>query len=31
VTGAAVGAAVGGVGGAVTKDKDVNLGKPVWR
>jgi len=30
-TGALVGGALGAVGGAVTKGKDVNLGKPAWR
>ncbi|HEX2858653.1 MAG TPA: hypothetical protein VHP58_00385 [Alphaproteobacteria bacterium] len=31
LTGAVVGGAVGAGTGAVTKKKDVNLGKPVWR
>lgn len=30
-TGALIGGAIGGVGGAATSDRDVNLGKPVWR
>jgi hypothetical protein len=29
--GALIGGAVGAVGGAVTKDRDINLGKPIWR
>jgi osmotically inducible lipoprotein OsmB len=31
VTGAAVGGVVGAATGALTKKKDVNLGKPIWR
>jgi osmotically inducible lipoprotein OsmB len=31
VAGAAVGGAVGAAAGGLTKEKDVNLGKPVWR
>lgn len=31
VTGAVVGGAVGAATGGLTKQKDVNLGKPVWR
>lgn len=31
VTGAVVGGAVGAAAGGLTKEKDVNLGKPVWR
>jgi osmotically inducible lipoprotein OsmB len=31
LTGALIGGAVGGAGGALTKDSDVDLGKPVWR
>lgn len=30
-TGAVVGGAVGAAAGGLTKEKDVNLGKPVWR
>jgi len=30
-TGAAVGAAAGAAAGGLTKEKDVNLGKPVWK
>lgn len=30
-TGALVGGAIGAAGGALTSDRDVNLGKPVWR
>ncbi len=30
VTGAIIGGAVGGVAGAVTDPKNVNLGQPVW-
>lgn len=30
-TGAAVGAAVGGAAGALSKEEDVNLGKPAWK
>lgn len=29
--GALLGGAAGAAGGALTKDRDVNLGKPVWR
>ncbi len=29
--GAAIGGAVGAAAGALTKESDVNLGKPVWR
>ena len=31
VTGAIVGGAVGAAAGGLTKEKDVDLGKPVWR
>ena len=31
VTGAIVGGAVGAAAGGLTKKKDVDLGKPVWR
>jgi osmotically inducible lipoprotein OsmB len=31
VTGAIVGGAVGAATGGLTKKKDINLGKPVWR
>ena len=31
VTGAVIGGAVGAAGGALTKEKDIDLGKPVWR
>lgn len=31
VTGAVVGGAVGAAAGGLTKKKDVDLGKPVWR
>lgn len=31
VTGAIVGGALGAGAGALTKESDVNLGKPVWR
>lgn len=31
VTGAVIGGAAGAATGAFTKEKDVNLGKPVWR
>lgn len=31
VTGAAIGGAVGAAAGGLTKSKDVDLGKPVWR
>ncbi len=30
-TGAIVGGAVGAAAGGLTKKKDINLGKPVWR
>ncbi|MFZ4125150.1 MAG: YMGG-like glycine zipper-containing protein [Rickettsiales bacterium] len=30
-TGALIGGAVGAAAGGLTKEKDVNLGKPVWR
>lgn len=30
-TGAIVGGAVGAAAGGLTKKKDVNLGKPIWR
>ena len=30
-TGAAIGAAAGAAAGGLTKEKDVNLGKPVWK
>lgn len=30
-TGALIGGAVGAAAGGLTKKKDVNLGKPVWR
>jgi osmotically inducible lipoprotein OsmB len=30
-TGAVVGGAVGAAAGGLTKEKDVNLGKPIWR
>lgn len=29
--GALIGAGVGGAAGALTKEKDVNLGKPIWQ
>ena len=29
--GAVVGAAVGGAAGNLTKEQDVNLGKPIWK
>lgn len=31
VTGAVVGGAVGAATGGLTKEKDINLGRPVWR
>lgn len=31
VTGAVVGGAVGAAAGGLTKEKDINLGKPIWR
>ena len=31
ITGAVVGGAVGAAAGGLTKKKDVNLGKPIWR
>ena len=31
ITGAVVGGAVGAATGGLTKEKDINLGKPVWR
>lgn len=31
LTGAVVGGAVGAAAGGLTKEDDVNLGKPVWR
>jgi uncharacterized membrane protein len=31
VTGALIGGAVGGATGALTKEDQVNLGKPVWK
>lgn len=31
VTGAIIGGAVGAAAGAVTKSKDVDLGKPIWK
>lgn len=31
VTGALLGGAAGAAGGALTKDSDIDLGKPVWR
>jgi osmotically inducible lipoprotein OsmB len=31
LTGAAIGGAVGAAAGGLTKSKNVNLGKPVWR
>lgn len=31
LTGALIGAGVGGAAGALTKEKDVNLGKPIWQ
>ncbi len=31
VTGAVIGGAVGGAAGALTKEDQVNLGKPVWK
>jgi hypothetical protein len=31
VAGAVIGGAVGAAAGGLTSDKDVNLGKPIWR
>lgn len=31
VTGAVIGGAVGAAAGGLTKEEDINLGKPVWR
>lgn len=31
ITGAVIGGAVGAGTGAVTKKKDINLGKPIWK
>ncbi len=31
VTGAVIGGAVGAAAGALTKKKDVDLGKPIWK
>lgn len=31
VTGAVVGGAVGAAAGGLTKEKDINLGKPIWK
>ena len=31
VTGAVVGGAVGAAAGALTKSKDIDLGKPIWK
>jgi len=31
VTGAVIGGAAGAAAGALTKEDDINLGKPVWR
>lgn len=31
VTGALIGGAVGAAGGALTKDTDIDLGKPIWK
>ena len=31
ITGAVVGGAVGAATGGLTKEKDINLGKPAWR
>lgn len=31
VTGAIVGGAVGAAAGGLTKKKDINLGKPIWK
>ena len=31
VTGAVVGGAVGAAAGGLTKEKDINLGKPAWK
>lgn len=30
-TGAVVGGAVGAAAGGLTKEKDINLGKPIWK
>jgi osmotically inducible lipoprotein OsmB len=30
-TGALVGGAIGGAAGGLTKEEDINLGKPIWR
>jgi len=30
-TGALIGGAVGAVGGAATSERNINLGKPIWR
>lgn len=30
-TGALIGGAIGAVGGAATNDRNINLGKPIWR
>lgn len=31
LTGAIIGGAVGAAAGGLTKEKDVNLGKPIWK
>ncbi len=31
LAGAAIGGAIGAVGGAVTSHHDINLGRPIWR
>ncbi len=31
VTGAVIGGAVGAAAGGLTKKKDINLGKPIWK
>lgn len=31
LTGAAIGGAVGAAGGALTNQRDIDLGKPIWR
>ncbi|MDX2027942.1 MAG: YMGG-like glycine zipper-containing protein [Alphaproteobacteria bacterium] len=31
LTGALIGGAVGGAAGGLTSDKDINLGKPIWK
>jgi len=31
LVGAAIGGAVGAIGGAVTNPHDINLGRPIWR